>query len=177
MLNLIHWNPKWPSLNRILAVYYNSVPKVRVLLGKGTISVICHLWNEKVLRGDICKIKAILSTASGWLGKLHFTRQSSLRHWTSKHSLICCTFGFASGGLFLMVTIPEGRWEYCILFAALHHAIRAICSLLSWCHIAAIVPACSGYYSQPLAALFPNREGKKMQQKQNRWEKSSRFLL
>lgn len=129
-----------------------------MLLKRGNISVIiCQLWNEKVLRGDICKIKAVFSTARGWLGKLHFARQSSLRHWTSKHSLICCTFGFASGGLFLMVTVPEGRWEYRILFAALHHAIRAICSLLSWCHVAAITPACSGYCSQPLAA--PNHEG------------------
>lgn len=125
---------------------------------KKKISVICHLWNEKVLRGEIREIKAVLSSARGWLAKLHLARQSSLRHWTSKHSLICCTFGFASGGLFLMVTVPEGRWEYRILFTALHHAIRAICSLLSWCHAAAISPACSGYYSQPLAALIPIRE-------------------
>lgn len=57
-----------------------------------------------------------------------------------------------------MVTVPEGRREYRILFTALHHAIRAICSLLSWCHAAAISPAYPGYYSQPLAALLPNRE-------------------
>lgn len=131
-------------------------------------SVICHLWNEKVLRGDIWKIKAVLSSARRWLAKLHLARQSSLRHWTSKHSLICCTFGFASGGLFLIVTVPEGRWEYRILFTALHHAIRAICSLLSWCHAAAISPAYSGYYSPPLAVRLPT--GRRRKENPNRWD-------
>lgn len=128
-------------------------------LQKKNLSNLSFVKWKKCLEETFVKIKAVLSSARGWLAKLHLTRQSSLRHWTSKHSLICCTFGFASGGLFLMVTVPEGRWEYRILFTALHHAIRAICSLLSWCHAAAISPACSGYYSQPLAALLLMHEG------------------
>lgn len=126
-----------------------------------------------MLREDILKIKAVLSSGWGWFAKLHLARQSSLRHWTSKHSLICCTFGFASGGLFLMVTVPEGRREYRILFTALHHAIRAICSLLSWYHTAAISPACPGYYSQPLAALLLICDGIKTQHTYKIGEKSS----
>lgn len=78
----------------------------------------------------------------------------SLRHSAHKYSLIWCSFGFVSGGLFLMVTVPEGRREYRILFGVLRHAIQAICSLLAWCHTAAISPVCPGYYRQQLAPLL-----------------------
>ncbi|KAL1263269.1 hypothetical protein QQF64_006008 [Cirrhinus molitorella] len=64
------------------------------------------------------------------------------------------SFGFVSGGLLLAVTVPEGRRQYRILFCVLCHAIQAICSLLAWCHTAAISPVCPEYSAQQLALLL-----------------------
>lgn len=111
--------------------------------------IICCLWNGKVL-GE----SSHFSPYTRRFAKLHLRRQVSPRHYAHKYSLIWCSFGFVSGGLLLVVTVPEGRRQYRILFRVLCHAIQAICSLLAWCHTAAITPVFPEYCEQQLALLL-----------------------
>lgn len=122
--------------------------------------IICHLWNGKVLgeslEGGLGGALSffLFSPYTRRFAKLHLRRQVSPRHSAHKYSLIWCSFGFVSGGLLLVVTVPEGRRQYRILFRVLCHAIQAICSLLAWCHTAAISPVCPEYCEQQLALLL-----------------------
>lgn len=118
--------------------------------------IICHLWNGKVLEESLGVGGEPLSffPYTRWFAKLHLRRQASPRHSAHKYSLIWCSFGFVSGGLLLVVTVPEGKRQYRILFCVQCHAIQAICFLLAWCHTAAISPVCPEYCTQQLLLLL-----------------------
>lgn len=110
-------------------------------------TIICHLWNGKVLKGGSCGKTSITyvilsQVLSSCLPAFTWAREyacqasphkakSCPRQRAHKYSLICCSFGFPSGGLYLIMTVPEGRQEYRRSVSLLRSATQKAINMLA----------------------------------------------